>query len=477
MFSHGSTDRGIRLSFYRFECSPQPALPIMELISIVLLAAGLILGFLIAYFKQKSSQALSAEEAEAMVRERDEARQTISRLEERNRNLAEQLSDTEQDREQAELRANETGRQLASLEADHRNLKERLAEQKKEMEALQERFKDEFENLANRILEEKSKKFTEQNKEKLDQLLKPLNEKMEAFKKKVEETHMEDVKGRSSLEKHLEHLMEMNKQLEKEASDLTKALKGDSKTQGSWGEVILERILERSGLTEGREYEKQVGVKTPSGGQRFLDVVVKLPDEKNIVIDSKVSLKDYERYTSAMDEEERQRALRQHVNSLRGHVKNLSGKNYQNLQGNSPDFVLLFVPIESAFGVALQHDNNLYYEAFEQNIVIVSPSTLLATLATIDSVWKQEYQNENAREIAARGGALHEKFVLFVESMKEIGQRIRQTQDSYDTAFKRLSRGRGNLVRQAEMLKKLGAKSQKTLPGELTERHILDEEE
>ncbi len=449
----------------------------MELISILLLVVGLILGYLIAYFQLKSSRPLSKPEAEALESEREEAQKNVSRLEERNRSLAEQLERAGQEQQQARQHANEAEKQLAELKADYRNLKERLSEQKQEMKALQERFKDEFENLANSILEKKSKKFTEQNKEKLDQLLKPLGEKMEAFKKKVEETHKDEVEARGSLKQELKNLMELNQQMAKEANDLTKALKGESKTQGSWGEVILQRILEKSGLTRGREYKIEEHHTLGDGSRLRPDVVVHLPDEKRLIIDSKVSLTAYERFASAIEEEEQQSALRQHVSSLRSHVKGLSGKNYQQLYGgNSPDFVLLFVPIESAFGAALQYDANLYYEAFDKNIVIVSPSTLLATLATIDSVWKQEYQNKNAMEIAERGGALYDKFVLFVESMQDIGQRIRQTQDSYDEAMGRLSEGRGNVIRQVEMLKELGAKSQKNIPGELTNRPQLEQE-
>jgi DNA recombination protein RmuC len=450
----------------------------MELISILFILVGIAAGYAIAHFKYKSSQALGKEEAEALESEREEAMQMISRLEERNNNLMNQLEESQREEKEATRRANETEKQLAELNADYRNLKERLSDQKEEMQNLQERFKDEFENLANKILEEKSQKFTEQNKEKLDQLLKPLGEKMEAFKEKVEQTHKEDIEGRSSLKQHLEHLKEMNQQMAKEAKDLTKALKGESKTQGSWGEVILQRILEKSGLTKGREYEIQESHTTDEGRRLQPDVVVHLPDEKRLVIDSKVSLTAYERMSSAEDEDEREHALKQHVASLRSHVKGLSSKNYEQLYGgNSPDFVLMFVPIESAFGVALQQDTSLYYDAFDRNIVIVSPSTLLATLATIDSVWKQEYQSKNAQEIAERGGALYDKFVLFVESMQDIGQRIRQTQESYDQAMGRLSEGRGNMIRQVEMLRELGAKSSKDMPPELTDKHELTDNE
>lgn len=450
----------------------------MELISILFLAVGLILGYTIAYFRFKSSQALGRDEAEALKNDREDALRTISRLEERNERLDAEAQQNKNDMLREQSRANEAEKENVRLKSVNDNLREKLDEQKEELQNLQERFKDEFENLANKILEEKSKKFTEHNKEKLDQLLKPLGEKMEEFKKKVEETHKEDIRGRSSLEQHLKHLQEMNKQLEKEARDLTKALKGESKTQGSWGEVILQRILEKSGLTKGREYEIQEHHTTEDGKQLRPDVVVHLPDEKRLIIDSKVSLTAYERYASAEDEAERQSALKQHVNSLRSHVKGLSRKNYHDLYGgSSPDFVLMFVPIESAFGLALQHDTGLYYEAFDKNIVMVSPSTLLATLATIDSVWKQEYQSKNAMEIAERGGALYDKFVLFVESMQDIGQRIRQTQESYDQAMTRLSTGQGNVIRQVEMLRELGAKASKTIPGDISDRQQLGEGE
>mgnify|MGYP003117935832 FL=1 len=451
----------------------------MEIVLIVTgLIIGVIAGYAIAHFKSKSES---------------------SRLEERNQNLEEQLSETEKKREQeereyeerlkdlqnekeAELkeernRANELDKQLAERNAEYRNLQERLNEQKKELSEMQEQLTTQFENLANKILEEKSEKFTKQNKEQIDQLLNPLGEKLEAFKKKVEETHKDEVEARGSLKQELKHLMELNKTMSEDAKNLAKALKGDNKAVGDWGEVILERILERSGLTKGREYETQKGFSKEDGmGHNKPDVVVYLPDEKFMVIDSKVSLKAYEKYSSADDEREQQQFLKEHVNSIRAHVKRLSGKNYEQIHGaKSPDFVLLFIPIEPAFSAALQYDSNLYYEAFDQNIVIVSPSTLLATLATIDSVWKQEYQNKNAMEIAKRGGALYDKFVLFVESMNDIGQRIRQTQDSYDEAMGRLSTGSGNLVRQAEMIRKLGAKASKQLPDGMSDKVEEDE--
>jgi len=434
------------------------------ILAIAALLIGAAAGYAIAHFKSKSES---------------------SRLQERNQNLNDQLQEAEselrqfQQQKEQELtaerkRANELDKELAERNADYRNLQDRLNEHKKELAEMQEQLTTQFENLANKILEEKSEKFTKQNKEQIDRLLNPLGEKLEAFKKKVEETHKDEVEARGSLKQELKQLLELNQKMSEDAKNLTKALKGDSKTQGNWGEIILERILERSGLTKGREYEVQTSVTTEDGRRLQPDVIVHLPDDKFLVIDSKVSLTAYERFSSAETDEESRKALKQHVASIRAHVKGLSEKNYQQIHGQqSPDFVLLFIPIESAFGMALQQDPSLYYDAFDQNIVIVSPSTLLATLATIDSVWKQEYQNKNAMEIAKRGGALYDKFVLFVESMEDVGQRIRQTQDSYDEAMTRLSTGSGNLVRQAEMIRKLGAKASKKLPENL----IGDEEE
>jgi DNA recombination protein RmuC len=439
---------------------------------IPLVIAGIIIGgiagFAIAHFKSKSES---------------------SRLEERNQNLKGQLEETEtelgqlqqkkeEELEQERKRANELDKQLTKRDTEYQGLQERLSEQKKELAEMQEQLTTQFENLANKILEEKSEKFTKQNKEQIDQLLNPLGEKLESFKKKVEETYNEENRQRATLKEQIRQMGELNQKMSEDAKNLTKALKGDSKTQGNWGEVILQRILEKSGLRKDEEYYTEQSVNMEDGSRIRPDVVVRLPDEKYLVIDSKVSLTGYEKFSSAEEEADREKALKEHINSIRAHVKGLSEKNYQHIHGDrSPDFVLLFIPVEPAFGLALQHDSELYYEAFDKNIVIVSPSTLLATLATIDSVWKQEYQNKNAMEIAKRGGALYDKFVLFVESMNDIGQRIRQTQDSYDEAMGRLSTGAGNLVRQAEMIRKLGAKTSKQLPnGMVSEDEELLEE-
>lgn len=428
----------------------------MDGILIIILIIGIIAGAAAGYFFGKSG---------------------LTRLEEQNRSLQQQYSDSVQKLENESKRANEAEKQLAELNADHRNLKVRLDEQKKEFEDLRAQFKEQFENLANKILDEKSAKFTEQNREKLDQLLKPLGEKIEQFKKQVADTYEKETRDRVTLKEQIAKMSELNQKMTDEAKNLTRALKGDSKKQGNWGEVILQRILEKSGLRKGHEYDIQQSSTTEDGRRLQPDVIVNLPDNKKLIVDSKVSLSAYERYTSADEDDDRERALKEHVTSVKTHVKALKSKDYQKLYDSAPDFVLMFIPVEPAFAAALQADSELYYEAFEQNIVIVSPSTLLATLATIDNIWKQEYQNKNAMEIASRGGALYDKFALFVESMEDVGKRIDQTQKSYDQAMNRLSTGSGNVMRQVEMLRDLGVSVSKQLPDNLLDDQAGDSNE
>jgi len=417
----------------------------LESIYIILgLIIGSLAGFFVAHFKAKSES---------------------SRLEERNSNLDEQLKESESKLSEESNRANSLDNKLAGLNADYRNLEEKLSEQKKELAGMQDQLKVQFENLANKILEENTQKFTKQNKESLDQLLNPLGLKLEEFKKKVEETYEKGTQERSGLREQIINMVQLNQQLSEDAKNLTKALKGDSKAQGNWGEVILSSILEKSGLRKDEEYFTQQSETLEDGRRLQPDVVVKLPDEKFLIVDSKVSLTAFERFTSVDDEKESISALKQHVLSVKSHVKGLSDKNYPQIYADkTPDFVLLFIPIEPAFAAALQSEPNLYNEAFEKNIVIVSPSTLLATLFTINTIWKRDRQNKYALEIADRGGALYDKFVLFAESLEEVGQRIEQTQKSYEEAKSRLSEGSGNVIRQVEMLKELGAKATKQLP-------------
>lgn len=361
--------------------------------------------------------------------------------------------------------------QLTKKENDFENLMERHKEQKKELIEVQERFTKEFENLANRILEEKTLKFTEQNKENLKNILSPLQEKILHFEKKVEDTHKESIDYHAALRQQILGLKEMNLQISKETINLTKALKGDSKMQGNWGELILERVLEKSGLEKGREYDVQQSFTNESGQRIQPDVIINLPDGKKMVIDAKVSLTAYEKYTNEADEDIQKQALKDHVLSLKRHVDGLSAKNYQDIyQMESPDFVLLFVPIETAFALALQEDNSLYNKAFEKNIVIVTPTTLLATLRTIDSMWANQKQQDNAIEIARQAGALYDKFEGFIQDLIKIGKKMDEAKGEYSNAMNKLVEGKGNLVTSVEKLKRMGAKAKKSLPDNLLNR-------
>ncbi len=310
----------------------------------------------------------------------------------------------------------------------------------------------------------------------MSEILNPLKERISDFEKKVEESSKESIKGHASLKEQLQMLKDMNLKITQEANNLTQALKGQTKTQGNWGEFILESILEKSGLVKNREYVVQESLTTESGKRFQPDVIIKMPENKSIVIDSKVSLVGYEKFVSEEDEREKQLALREHINSIRAHIKNLSGKNYQNLyQLESLDFVLMFMPIEPAFALAVQTDASLFNDAFEMNIVIVSPTTLLATLRTITSIWRQENQNKNAMEIARQSGALYDKFVGFTEDLINIGKKMDDAKSTYSSAMDKLVDGSGNLVRRVQRIKELGAKTAKQLPNSLLDR--ADEED
>ncbi len=395
----------------------------------------------------------------------------VSKSEERSSLLQKEIEKTETELSTERDKVLKLNSELSAGKTELSNLQERLDEERKEIEELQVKFTKEFENLANKILEEKSVKFTDQNRENIDRILKPLNEKIKDFEKKVEDKYLKESNERASLVQQIKTLHELNQQMSKDASNLTRALKGDSKARGSWGEFILESVIEKSGLTKDREYKIQESFKTTDGKLQKPDVIVYLPDDKNIIIDSKVSLVAYEQFSSTEDDTERNISLKEHIRSIRNHIKELGEKNYQSLyELNSPDFVLMFVPIEPAFALAVQNDPNLFYEAFEKNIVIVSPTTLLATLRTIASIWKQEKQNKNALEIARQSGDLYDKFVGFVDDLSLVGSNIKTTQVNYDKAMKKLSEGRGNLIRKVENIKELGAKTTKSLP-----RSLIDE--
>jgi DNA recombination protein RmuC len=360
--------------------------------------------------------------------------------------------------------------QVNQRNSEINNLKEKLTNYKEDIEKLQDKFAKDFEILANKILEEKSTKFTQQNKENLKTILDPLQQKIKTFEEKVEKTQKESIGMHSALKEQLSNLKDLNLQMSKEAINLTKALKGDSKTQGNWGELVLERVLEKSGLEKEREYFIQQSFTNEEGKRVLPDVIIQLPDNKKMIIDSKVTLTAYEQYVSAEKETEKQHFLKEHVNSLKRHIEQLSAKKYENLYTmESPDFVLLFVPIEPAFAIALNADNQLYNKAFEKNIVIVTPTTLLATLRTIDSMWNNEKQQQNAIEIATQAGRLYDQFVNLTDDLIKVGNQLRTVQGSYDSSMKKLT-GKGNLIKKVESIKKLGVKTSKIINDKLLER-------
>jgi DNA recombination protein RmuC len=390
--------------------------------------------------------------------------------------LRTQLQKNQEEKEIIRSEKDSLAIQLSKKEVDFENLWERHLEQKQEVERLQEKFTKEFENLANKILEEKTNKFTEQNKENMKNILLPLQDKIQLFEKKVEDTHKESIDYHAALRQQILGLRDMNEQMSKETVNLTKALKGDSKMQGNWGELVLERVLEKSGLEKDREYYVQQAHTSEDGQRIFPDVVIHLPDGKKMIVDSKVSLTAYEKCCNEEDEMLRNGYLREHINSIKRHIDQLGEKNYQDLyQIESPDFVLLFIPIEPAFAMALNQDNALYNKAFEKNIVIVTPSTLLATLRTIDSMWTNQKQQENAYEIARQAGALYDKFEGFISDLILVGKKMDEGKKAYEESMKKLSTGNGNLVTSVEKLKKMGAKAKKSLPEAVLKRAESEE--
>ncbi|WP_194286818.1 DNA recombination protein RmuC [Pseudomonas helleri] len=378
------------------------------------------------------------------------------------------------ERAQKEAELRHLGAQAAGLSAELREQQESHQQRLSDLQGSRDELRAQFSELAGKIFDEREQRFAQTSNERLGQLLDPLKERIQSFEKRVEESYQQEARERFSLGKELERLQQLNLRLSDEATNLTRALKGQ-KTQGNWGELILERVLEHAGLEKGREYQTQVSLKGPDGERFQPDVLILLPGDKQVVVDSKVSLTAYQQFVGADDDVIGQAALKQHVLSLRNHVKGLAGKDYKRLEGlHSLDFVLLFVPIEAAFSAALQAEPNLFQEAFDRNIVIVSPTTLLATLRVIDSLWKQERQSQNAREIAERAGWLYDKFVLFIQDLDEVGNRLQQLDKAYAAARNKLTDGRGNLVSRSEQLKLLGARASKSLPPELLERAMTD---
>jgi DNA recombination protein RmuC len=384
-----------------------------------------------------------------------------------------------------------TGQNNRRLLADYNDLKLALREQQimlaherqsaAEKLALLEHNRDalkqEFENLANRIFDQKSERFSQQSQSSMDALLKPFRDQLSDFRQRVETVHTTETRDRQALRSEIKSLQELNRQITEEASNLTRALKGDKKIQGNWGELILERVLERSGLRKGIEYKTQGSYRDSDNQLLRPDVVVHLPDNRNLVIDSKVSLVAYQQWVISDEGSARDAALKQHMDAVRNHIRSLSDKDYSQLNGlRSPDFVLLFMPIEPAFVAAFQHDDSLFSEAFERKIIVVTPTTLLATLRTIENIWRYERQSQNARLIAERASAVYDKLRVFVEAMERLGGQLHTAQGSYDSAMNTLTRGRGNLISQANRFVELGVRVKKELPKAVTEQAEVDPE-
>jgi DNA recombination protein RmuC len=439
----------------------------MLLAAVAGVLVGIVGGLLFLAGKNKQLEELKVqgkglEEEAALLRERlaaeAERRAVAEEKGSRIQGLEDALEKAQQENTGLQTKLTELG---TRLEEERRNAGEKLIL----LQEARDQLKMEFQNVANRIFEDKSQKFTEQNRENIEGVLKPMREQLLDFKKRVEDVYDKESKDRVSLLNEIVHLKTLNERISDDAVNLTNALKGQSKTRGTWGEMILERVLEESGLQKGREYDVQTMYASEEGQRRHPDVIVHLPEGKDIVIDSKVSLTAYEKYCTADTEEKREKRLREHIISVRTHIKALSEKRYEELEGiRTLDFVLMFLPIEGAFWTAIESEQGLFNESFNRNIMLVSPSTLLATLRIINNIWRYEDQNKNALIIAKKAGDLYDKFVGFVEALDDVGQKIDKARESYQTARNRLADGRGNLVRRSMELRQLGVKAQKELP-------------
>ncbi len=438
----------------------------------LLLVVGLVPGAAIGYLlaKQHPNRAAGTLTQEE-VDEKYVARPLYSTLEDRVR-------EERSGREKLESIRVELERKLAARKQELIDLGNRLKETTKEIGQLQEQSRIAFRNVANELLEEKSKKFTEQNEKELDRILQPFKVRLKEFEEKVDKTYQENRDEQISLKTQIKGLQKLNQQMAREALELTNALKGDPKARGDWGEFQLTRLLEEAGLREGIHFETQGGFRDNEGQLKKPDFIIHLPGSKHLIIDAKVSLVAYEQYHSAGDDTSRREALKAHFDSVRNHIRDLGAKKYEELyQMATPDYVMMYIPVEPAFFLALEGDKDgkLYTEALARNVVLVSSSTLMATLRTVGYIWKQETQAKNVQEIADRGAKMYDKFVGFVENLQDIGNRLDQAQDSYHKARSQLSEGRGNLVRQAGQLRSLGVKTNKPLPNEWKENSEEDE--
>lgn len=441
---------------------------------IIYLIIGLIIGFAVAFFFLKSKKTIPIEEVNRLNEEINSLKVEVGKYSERIKLIESDKTSLQLELKNEREKSEKLTSENSSLKSDFSNLQTKLTEQKAEIEELQQKFTKEFENLANKIFKEKSDEFSKQSKTNLQEILNPLKERIVEFQSKVEETNKESIRGHASLREQLSMLKDMNQQMSTDAQNLVKALKGDSKTQGDWGEIQLERILERSGLRKGEEYSIQESFTTEEGRKRP-DVIVNLPDEKKIIIDSKVSLVSYERFVSAEEDDQRRIHVKAFIDSVKKHIKDLSEKNYQSIFDHGTlDFVLMFIPIEPAFSLAIQFGEDLYAQAWEKNIMIVSPMNLFIALRTIAYIWRQENQNKNALEIARQAGTLYDKFVNFYTDLLDVGKKMDSAKDSYENAMKKIHDGRGNLISGVEKIKELGAKASKSLPPVAINRADMD---
>jgi DNA recombination protein RmuC len=433
------------------------------MLTLVYILFGIAIGFVLG-------KLLSTKKGETITIDETQVRE-LAALQAKLSMLQQEKVESEQVSLQLRARLEQMAGELSATTQTNKHLQTKLEEQKQDLQHMQERMKTEFENLANKILEEKSQRFTDQNRQNIDIVLQPLKERIKDFEDKVQKVYDTEAAERNTLKGEIKQLMFLNQQMHTEAQNLTRALKGDNKSQGNWGEFILESILEKSGLVKGREYQTQESITNEEGRRLQPDVVIYLPDNKNLIIDSKVSLVAFEKAVNAEDDIKSAQFIKEHIQSIRSHIKQLSDKKYQEVYGvKSLDFVLLFVPIEAAFSLSVQSDPNLFSDAFEKNIVVVSPTTLLATLKTVSNIWRNENQSRNAFEIAKKAGDLYDKFVGFTGDLIEVGKQMDKAKASYGDAMRKLTDGPGNLIRRTEELKKIGAQTTKSISPGLLDR-------